>query len=281
MSLNNFIPQIWSAQLLASLKKSLVFGQEGVVNRDYEGDISQYGDTVRINSIGAVTVGNYTTNGTLNLQQLDSTQQSLLIDQQKYFNFMIDDVDKAQTNPKVMQQAMIEAAYGLRDEADKHIASLYTEAANGIGGVGGVVVDKDNAYEYLVDLSVILDENNIPAGSRWVIVPAWVHGMLLKDDRFVATGSTNADDTLANGLVGKAAGFDILVSNNISKSTDASPVYRAMAGYRGAISYAEQVSQVEAYRPENRFADAVKGLHLYGAKVVRPTGLAILNCKKA
>jgi hypothetical protein len=281
MSLNNFIPQVWSAQLLASLKKSLVFGQDGVVNRDYEGDISQYGDTVRINSVGAVTVGEYSTNGTLNLQQLDSTQQSLLIDEQKYFNFMIDDVDKAQTNPKVMQQAMIEAAYGLRDEADKYIASLYVNAANGIGGAGGVVVNKDNAYEYLVDLSVILDENNVPAGQRWVIVPAWVHGMLLKDDRFVATGSTNADDTLANGMVGKAAGFDILVSNNISKSTDSVPVYRAMAGYRGAISYAEQVSQVEAYRPENRFADAVKGLHLYGAKVVRPTGLAILNCKKS
>ena len=281
MSLGNFIPQVWSAQLLASLKKSLVFGQDGVVNRDYEGDITQYGDTVRINSVGAVTVGNYSTNGTLNLQQLDSTQQSLLIDQQKYFNFMIDDVDKAQTNPKVMQQAMVEAAYGLRDEADKYIASLYTEAANGIGGVGGVVVDKDNAYEYLVDLSVILDENNVPSASRWVIVPAWVHGMLLKDDRFVSTGSASADDTLANGMVGRAAGFDILVSNNVSKSADAVPVYRAMAGYRGAISYAEQVSQVEAYRPENRFADAVKGLHLYGAKVVRSNGLAILNCKKS
>jgi hypothetical protein len=105
--------------------------------------------------------------------------------------------------------------------------------------------------------------------------------MLLKDDRFVSTGSQNADDTLANGMVGRAAGFDILVSNNVSKSADAVPVYRAMAGYRGAISYAEQVSQVEAYRPENRFADAVKGLHLYGAKVVRSTGLAILNCKKS
>jgi hypothetical protein len=97
----------------------------------------------------------------------------------------------SQTNPKVMQQAMIEAAYGLRDEADKYIASLYINAASEIGGAGGVVVDKDNAYEYLVDLSVILDENNVPAGQRWVIVPAWVHGMLLKDDRFVATGSTN------------------------------------------------------------------------------------------
>ena len=280
MSLQNFVPNVWSAQLLASLKKSLVFGQEGVVNRDYEGEISQYGDTVRINSVGEVTVGNYSTNGTLNLQQLDSTQQSLFIDQQKYFNFMIDDVDKAQANPKVMQQAMIEAAYGLRDKADQYIAGLYTYAGNEIGGAGGVALTKDNAYEYLVDLSVLLDEKNVPAG-RWVIVPAWVHGLLLKDDRFVSTGAQAAVDTLANGMVGRAAGFDILVSNNVSKSADADPVYRAMAGYRGAISYAEQVSQVEAYRPEDRFADAVKGLHIYGAKVVRPNGLAILNCKKS
>lgn len=279
MPLNNFIPQIWSAQLLVSLKKSLVFGQEGVVNRDYEGEIRQYGDTVKINQIGNITVGDYTKNtGTLALQTLNDSTQTLTISQQKYFNFQIDDVDKAQQNPKVMAQAMAEAGYALRDKADQYIAGFYADAGNEIGGVGGLTLTKDNAYETIVDLSVILDENNVPSDARWVIIPAWVHGLLLKDDRFVATGSNRADGTLANGVVGRASGFDIMVSNNVAKTGD---VFHAIAGHRGGISYVEQVMQVEAYRPENKFADAVKGLHLYGAKVVRPNSLVTLNCKKA
>lgn len=282
MALNNFIPQVWSASLLASLKKSLVFGQEGVVNRSYEGELTGFGSSVRINSIGSVSVGNYVKNNTnLNLQTLDDSTQVLTLDQQKYFNFQIDDVDKAQQNPKVMAQAMAEASYALRDVADQYIAGLYVNATAGIGGNAGVQVTKDNAYEYLVDLSVLLDEANVQTEGRWVIVPAWVHGMLLKDDRFVGTGSNNADNTLANGMVGRAGGFNILVSNNVAKEdVGGDDVWRCMAGVSSAIAYVEQVSQVEAYRPESRFADAVKGLHIYGARVVRPDALVILNAKK-
>lgn len=282
MALNNFIPQVWSAQLLASLKKSLVFGQEGVVNRSYEGELTGFGSSVRINSIGSVSVGNYVKNaGGLNLQTLDDSTQVLTLDQQKYFNFQIDDVDKAQQNPKVMAQAMAEAAYALRDVADSYIAGLFNQANEGIGGNAGVQVTKDTAYEQLVDLSVLLDENNVPVEGRWVVIPAWIHGMLLKDDRFVGTGSNFGDSNLQNGMVGKAAGFDILVSNNVAKEVvTGTDVWRCMAGYAGAIAYVEQVSQVEAYRPEARFADAVKGLHIYGAKVVRPDGIVVLNAKK-
>ncbi len=281
MSLNNFIPSIWSALLLNSLKKAQVFTQEGIVNRDYQGDITGFGSSVKINTLGAVSVSNYSKNGTITLEDLDSNQQTLLIDQQKYFGFYIDDIDTAQQNPKVMAQAMEEAAYALRDVADQYIAGLFNGAASGIGGAGGVQITSTNAYEKLVELSVALDEQNAPSNGRWVIVPSWVHGKLLQDDRFVASGSQLGDGTLQNGVVGRAAGFNILTSNNVKKEVvTGTDVWRCMAGYAGAISYAEQIMSVEAFRPENRFADAVKGLHVFGAKVVRPDGLVVLNAKQ-
>jgi hypothetical protein len=281
MSLNNFIPQIWSAQLLANLRKSLVFGQEGVVNKNYEGEISGFGSSVRINSIGAITIGDYTKNGTINLQQLDDETQVLNIDQQKYFNFMIDDIDKAQQNPKVMGQAMSDAAYGLRDKADQYIAGLFNGAADGIGGSGGVQVTSSTIYEQLTDLGVLLDEQNAPSEGRWVILPPWVHGKLAQDEKFIATGSAQAEDRLVNGMVGRAAGFNIFASNNVKKEVvTGTDVWRIMAGTNQAISFAEQIMSVEAFRPEGRFADAVKGLYVYGAKVVRSECLVVLNAKK-
>lgn len=280
MSLNNFIPQVWSATLLAALRKSLVYGQEGVVNKNYEGEITGFGSSVRINGIGAITIGDYSKNGTIDLQQLNDATQVLTIDQQKYFNFMIDDIDKAQQNPKVMTQAMSDAAYALRDESDRFIASLYVDAAAGIGGVNGTQVTANNAYDYLVDLAVLLDENNAPREGRFVIVSPWVHGLLLKDSRFISANGF-ADAVVQNGVVGRAAGFDIMSSNNVHVDTVAGEsVYRIVAGHNSGISFAEQIMGVEAYRPEGRFADAVKGLYVYGGKVVRPECLAVLNAVK-
>src|ERR1044071_3169188 len=113
MSLNNFIATIWAARLLMNLNKAHVYAQDGVVNRDYEGDITGGGDTVKINSIGRVTIGSYTKNTNIgDPETLTDAQRSLLIDQQKYFNFQVDDVDKAQAKPSVMDEAMKEAGYG-------------------------------------------------------------------------------------------------------------------------------------------------------------------------
>lgn len=283
MALTNFIPELWSARLLENLRKNLVYGQEGVINRDYEGEIRQYGDTVRINAIGTVTVGDYTRNTNIgDPETLTDAQTTLLIDQSKYFNFQIDDLDAAQQNPKVMDAAMREAAYALRNTADQFIASHYTEVAAGntIGSdVTPEVPTASTAYELLVDLATLLDENNVPEDDRWAIVPPWYHGLLLKDDRFVSSGATQAEDRLANGRIGRVAGLTVLVSNNVPNNAGAA--YKILAGHPIAWSYAEQVNKVEAYRPEQRFADAVKGLHLYGAKVVRPQALALLVASKA
>ena len=280
MALNNFIPEIWSARLLVSLKKSLVYGQEGVVNRDYEGEIRQMGDTVRINSIGPITVGSYTKNSDIGAPEtLSDALTVLAINQAKYFNFQVDDIDRAQQNPKVMDAAMQEAAYALRDAADQYIAGLYTGAANTIGNdTTPVEVDKTNAYELLVDLAVILTDAKVPTEGRWVVVPPWFYGTLLKDDRFIDASKAGTTEGLRNGQVGMAAGFTVLQSHNVPNTSGAK--YKIIAGHPIAISYAEQINKVEAYRPEKRFADAVKGLHLYGAKLVRPEAIAVLTANK-
>lgn len=283
MALNSFIPQIWSARLLENLRKILVYAQPGVINRDYEGEIQEKGDTVKIHSIGAVTVANYVKNQDMNpVETLNDAETLLQITQQKYFHFQVDDVDKIQQHPKMMDAAMREAAYALRNVADQYIAGLYTDVAagNAIGNDQNPIIPaKTNAYEYLVDLSVVLDDNDVPEVGRWVIVPPWFEGLMLKDDRFVKSGTEGGEQRLLNGLIGRAAGFDVLKSNNVPNTNGA--LYKIIAGHSIAWSYAEQVNQVEAYRPERRFADAVKGLHLYGGKTVRPTALAVLTASKA
>jgi hypothetical protein len=274
MAINNFIPEIWSNELLVNLRKSLVAGQAGVINRDYEGTIRNVGDTVHINSIGEVTIDDYVKNTDMDgPETLTDATRALEITEAKYFNFQVDDIDRVQQTPKVMAGAMAEAAYGLADVADQFILGLYEDA-----DAGNVMSETspaaDDAYEVLVDLGTLLSESNIPKTGRWAIVPPWFHGLLLKDDRFVGAGTSS--DVLINGLIGRAAGMTILESNNCPSggSGDAGLFY-IVSGHPMAWSYAEQISSVEGYRPQARFADAVKGLHLYGAKVVRPTALAV------
>lgn len=274
-----FIPTVWAARLLVALDNSLVYGQAHVCNRDYEGEIREAGNTVKIASIGDVTVADYVKNTDIDdPETLSDEEQSLLIDNAKYFNFYVDSVDRAQANANIMDEAMRRSAWSLRAAADTFLAAAMESAVpsgNKIGTVGDPVVPtKDDAYEYLVDLGVLLDEGNVPIDGRFVIVPAWFHGLLLKDDRFVRSGTFRGDARLANGEVGEAAGFRILKSNNVPNTSGAK--FKIIAGHALATSFAEQVLDVQTYKPEKRFGDAVKGLHVYGAKVVRPSALAML-----
>ena len=283
MALTTFIPELWNARLLNALDKAHVFA--GLVNRDYEGEIKKQGDTVHINTIGEVTIGTYTkdTDFTSGPQALTATDSTLVINQAKYFNFAVDDIDTAQAAGDVMDKAMQRAAYGLADAADKYLADQLAAAittANGNQvGTTTVALTKENVYENIVKMKTILDKANVPTTGRWLVVPPEMVALILQDDRFVKTGGTKAEDTLANGWVARAVGFDIYESNNCNSTTASSTTtYTITAGDEGACTYAEQISDTEAYRPEKRFADAVKGLHLYGAKVVDPKRLAGLKC---
>lgn len=279
-----FIPTVWAARLIVALEKALVYGQTNVCNRDYEGEIAEAGSMVKIGSIGDVTIGTYDKNTDIaDPEILTDTDQTLTIDNAKFFNFYVDSVDRAQQNVNVMDEAMRRSAWALRQEADAFLAATMAAAVTGTNTIGSAATPelptKANAYEYLVDLGTKLDEANVPIAGRFVIVPAWFHGLLLKDDRFVKVGSRRSDSILANGEVGDAAGFTILKSNNVPNTAGAK--YKIIAGHSIATTYAEQIVDLHTYKPEKRFGDAVKGLHVYGGKVVQPNALAMLIADKS
>jgi hypothetical protein len=287
MSLDNFIPEIWAAEINRVYYRSLVYGSPAIINRDYEGEIQAAGDTVRINSIGDPTIGDYVKNTDMAaVETLTDAQATLTIDQQKFFNFQVDDIDKAQQKPKVMAEAMSRAGFGLRNAVDNFIASLYTDAAGAIGTTGSpktvtepATTSNLTAYEYLVDLGTVLDEADVPSDGRFAVVPSWYEGLLLKDQRFVSFGTVANRANLAGGQIGEAAGFTLYKSNNVPNTT--ATKYRIIAGHPSAWSFASQITSIEAYRPEKRFGNAVKGLLVYGAKVVKPAGLAVLVANKS
>ena len=277
-----FIPQVWAARLLTALDTELVYGQTNVCNRDYEGEIRSSGNSVKIASVGDVDVNNYTKDTDIaDPAILTDSAQTMNVDQKKYFNFYVDSLDRAQQNVNVLDTAMRRASWKLRDHADQYLAGLMATAVpagNTIGTVTPIVPTKADAYEHLVDLSVLLDETDTPLSARFCIVPAWFHGLLLKDDRFIKAGTMRSDRALANGAVGEAAGFTILKSSNVPN--DEGEEYKIIAGHSIATTYAEQILDVQAYKPEKRFGDAVKGLHVYGAKVVRANNLACIIANK-
>lgn len=278
MSIQTFIPEVWSAALLSSLKKALVYGD--LVNTDYEGDISEYGDTVTINSVSRPTISTYTPGSTtITPEQLTTAQRKLLIDQAKYFAFEVDDVDKRQAAGNMSSEAMTRAGYGLRKTADSFVAGLYTGVSSD-NDLGTVTVTSGNAYDKLIDLGVKLDETDTPEDGRYVTVTPWYYGLLLKDDRFVRVDASGSSAGLRNGNVGMVDNMVVLKSNQCP-SFDSGDDAIIQAGWNGAISYADQIIETEAYRSQTRFADVVRGLHVYGAKLTRPDNIATMRASQS
>jgi hypothetical protein len=282
MSTANFVPTLWSTRLLAHLDKSLVYGQPSVINRDYEGTIATMGDTVIIGQIGDVTIKPYTKGTPIAPPDpVNPLTQSMVIDQGSYFNFDVDDVDARQSAINMLDGAMQRAAYGIKNSTDAYIASLYPAiiAAGSTIPAAGALANAAAAYEALVDLGVLLDTNNAPPDGRFVVIPPWFHGLIRKDDRFVKYDAVglNGGAALLNGIVGEAAGFTVLKSNSVPVTGSTTKTAHIIGGSNTGWSFADQIDKVEAYRPPDRFADAIKGLHIYGAKVTNPKALAVLD----
>lgn len=283
MAVTTFIPELWNARLLYALEKAHV--ATNLVNRNYEGEISNHGDTVHINTIGAITVKSYTKNTDIDAPEtLTTTDQTLVIDQAKYFNFQVDDVDKVQAAGELVDTAMGRAAYALADVSDAYLLGVIAAGAaagNTIGSAAApVALTGSNVYENIVKLKTKLDKANVPNTGRTIVVPPDVHSLLLLDDRFAKSTATAGQEALINGLVGRIAGFDVYMSNNVKTGTGTdtgkTPYFEITAQITDATTYAEQIIKTEAYRMESRFADAVKGLHVYGAKVTDGTKIAKL-----
>lgn len=278
----NFIPEVWAGTILSRLNDALVF--RSVVNTDYEGEITGYGDVVKINEIGPITVNSYnaTSTSALTVQSISDAQKLLQINQAKYFAFWIDDLDMAQTKPKLMNEAQQESAWALANNIDEYIAALYTEAALVAGGsrsgatITGQDITSTNVLKYLSVAQSKLDEKNVPQNGRWMAVPPWfAHKLVLA--RIVQ--DTSNSGTLNTGLIGRGIyGFDIYMSNNIVNGTPQGEDACILFGYRGSVSLAVQVTKVETARPalDGGFKTLVKGLVVYGAKVVRPNTFGVL-----
>jgi len=267
MAIANFIPELWSTQLITAFRKATVFGQ--LVNRNYEGDIRNGGDTVKITTPAAITVGAYS--GTVSYQTPTSAQQSLAIDQDIYWAFELDDVDQAQANVNLMQAYMVEAADALAQSVDVNLAGLYT-------GAGLTQIELDVGTSDFYDIMVLgaqrLDEANVPRAGRWVVMSPRGYADLLQNTNFIS--ATDAGATLVReGALGRVAGFDVLVSNNLASAEANHKEY--LYGTNAAITMAEQVINTEALRRDAAFKDAVRGRMVYGRKVIRPSALGVIH----
>jgi hypothetical protein len=282
MAVDQFRPEQWAAEILVALRNRLVYCGAGIVNRSYEGEITAAGDTVNITSIGEVATRAYTEHTDITWDELSDTQQQLLIDQKRYFAFKVDDVEKKQALGGFIDEASRSAAYGLADNADAVMAAAMYAAVNGTGNdYGAFVADKSDAsagttgspYNLLVELRTILNRDNVPDSDRWAICAPEVYAVLLLDPRFIdASHSADGGTALRSGFVGRAAGFDVFESNQTPDPT--SGTYAVIAGHPLAATYADQILETEAIRLQNQFADGVRGLHVFGRKILRAECLA-------
>lgn len=284
MSVNNFKPTIWSANILATLQKTLVFASPMITNRNYEGQVANFGDRVKINQIGKLTVSDYNKDTDIIYQEMEDASQFLDIDKQKYFATNIDDVDAAQANVDLMSAYSVQAAYDISDSVDQGIAgfhpsagitanlgttasALTVTAADSTGGNVGIL-------ELLRRISVGLSKNNVPKVGRYVVLSPELVGLLCERN-VVLANVRQAQEAADNGYIGNFYGFNIFESNNVANvGTVAVPKQKILAGTNIAITMAQQISKLETLRRERSFKDALRGLLVYGAKVVRPEALA-------
>jgi hypothetical protein len=277
-AVRKFIPELWSGRLISNLQKSMVYGN--LVNRDYEGDISGAGDTVHVPNIGRINVIDYVRYGTLGApQKLTDGENVLTITEAKAFNFEVDDIDKAQAKGSIMEEAMKESAYSMGDDADQFIASLYPQATQGAGLADALTTNKNLFYELLVGIRRKFRELNVPINELVTVIPPIIEEQVLLDSRLIhATAS--GDTVLRNGEVGRLAGHTLVVSNNVPVETSVNYKLLTYAG-KQAVTFADQINKTEAYRPEDGFKDAVKGLHVYGANTMRKEFVVCSNVEMA
>ncbi len=267
MAITNFIPTVWSETLYKELDKQYVAVAH--CNRDFDGDITEQGSVVKVCGVGDVQISTYTRNTDMsNPQTLSDTVYDLLINQTRYFNFQIDDVERAQASPKLMDAAMGAAASALANSVDRYVLSLCVDHENRIMCTPYV----ENILNIIIDAREKLYAGNVTDDTEVVLeVSPAVATMLYKAKLNL---STSNQESLENGCIGSIAGCKVFVTNNISTVDEGeTEMHYCLMRTKRAIAYASQLSEIDAYRPEKRFADAVKGLLLFGAGIVYPKEL--------
>jgi hypothetical protein len=267
MGVANFFPEIWATGILKERDKVMVAAKH--CNRDYEGEIKEKGDRVKILTIGDVVSYNYTRNADINApDQLTDEDQWLDIDQGKYSHVAIDDVDKAQAanGSVLMKEAQRKLGIKMADDIDQYIFGLYNQIAAGqtVDGFTAPVTSA-NVINYLATIRQKFKEANVPEGETIYleVSPAIYTKFVL------ARIAKETDNTkvLESGDVASLYGIVISESNNVVLNATK---FKCLARTKAGISYASQLTETVAYRPERRFGDAIKTLQVWGAKIVRP-----------
>lgn len=294
MAYTKFIPEIWAEAINRALERNCVFAED--CNRQYEGSVSKAGDTVHILGIGKVTIhtlARASASGSIQgAEEVADNSLPLVVDQIRYFNYMVGDIDKAQAVGGIMDALSKEAAEGLANEIDQYIAKfattkhaveggtqeydipkLYSTAKKVVAGTAGTnevnILDAlDEAYEKLL-------ENDVSTSTKVVVtVPPKFYTLLKK--AYVGLATDNVGE-LKNGKVGRYANMEIKMSNNVAKEN--TNEFQILVRTQRAIAFVNPLTHTEAYRPEDKFADAVKGYTLFAGVVARPEEAVVLNCK--
>lgn len=284
-----FIPEIWSKKLQAKYYDSSVLSV--ITNNDYQGEISGQGDKVIIRTVPTLQINDYSSGQTLSLQRPTASNIELLIDKGKYWSAIVDDVQVVQSDIGLMNMWSGDAAEQMKIAIDTDVlggiapdvsadnkGATAGRISNNINlGVTGTPVGltKVNVIDFILDLGLVLDEQNVPETGRWVILPAWACNLLKKSDLKDASLTGDSTSVVRNGRLGMIDRFTLYSSNLLPHVTDtALDCFNIYAGTKDAVAYASQLTKVETLRAESTFGDVMRGLNVYGYEVVKPEAIA-------
>lgn len=289
MAYETFIPSVWAAGIDRELERLCVFAED--CNRKYEGDVKKQGESVTILGVGRPTITTITKQQKNGLdigdpEEVPSTSIIMYINQLSYFNYGIDDIDKAQASEDIMGALESETSEGLANVIDKHISEqvadstvpkLFTSAVKAVSGEGNGTTEM-NVLDIL-DLAIQkLRENDVSDSTEVVVTVSPRFYTLLK--KAYTKIDTDNSDMLKNGKVGMYGRVTVKCSNNVHRTANGAED-NIMIRTKRAVAFAKPLTKTEAYRPEKSFRDAIKGFILYQAKVVRPKEIFNINVKYA
>lgn len=289
----SFIPEIWSGKLIEKFYSATVLA--AIANTDYEGEIRNMGDKVKIRTKPTITIRPYTLNSQLVIERPSSSTIELTIDNAYYFNEALDDVMELQADLNLLSMWADDASEQLKitidtavlgtvdagvDAANKGLTAGKVSATINLGATGSpVTVTPANVLNSIVDMGTVLDEQNIPETGRWLIIPPWLAGAIKKSDLRNASISGDGSSLLRNGRLGMIDRFTLYASNLLPTASDSGlTAWRVFAGHPHGLTFASQISKVETLRSENSFATLLRGLQVYGSKVLDGIALTELYC---
>jgi hypothetical protein len=283
-----FVPEIWSGKLIEKFYAATVLA--AISNTDYEGEIQNKGDKVKIRTKPTIVIKDYQLDMALTVDRPSSSTVELTIDFAKYFNLVLDDIMEKQSDMNQLSMWADDASEQLKIVIDTGVLNLIDAgvSADNKGATAGIKSNDINlgvagtpasitpltVLDYIVDMGTVLDEQNIPETGRWLIVPPWFAGMVKKSDLRNASISGDGVSLLRNGRLGMIDRFTLYCSNLLPTAVEgAATATRVFGGHPHGLTFASQISKVETLRAESTFGTLLRGLQVYGAKVL--DGIAI------